>query len=99
MSGSRRNTSGTSARFESYENTAADYEELPEITDADLARAVFLRNGVPRGRPPVGDRPKTAVSLRLDRDVVEYYRATGAGWQTRINGILKRAANLEKDPA
>lgn len=34
---------------------------------------------------------KIQVTLRLDRDVVERFRATGSGWQTRINEALKKA--------
>jgi uncharacterized protein (DUF4415 family) len=42
-----------------------------------------------RGRPPKpeGER-KEAVSIRLDRDVLAYFRAGGEGWQTRINEAL-----------
>jgi uncharacterized protein (DUF4415 family) len=43
------------------------------------------------GRPTKPD-PKVSVTLRLDRDVVEHFRTSGAGWQTRINAVLKRAA-------
>ena len=32
------------------------------------------------------------VSLRIDRDVLEYFRETGPGWQDRINDALKKAA-------
>jgi uncharacterized protein (DUF4415 family) len=32
-----------------------------------------------------------SVTLRLDRDVVERFRATGTGWQTRINAALKKS--------
>jgi uncharacterized protein (DUF4415 family) len=32
--------------------------------------------------------------LRIDADVVEHFRATGPGWQTRINDTLRRAAKL-----
>jgi uncharacterized protein (DUF4415 family) len=32
------------------------------------------------------------VTLRLDRDVLAYFRNTGRGWQTRIGGILAKAA-------
>jgi uncharacterized protein (DUF4415 family) len=39
-------------------------------------------------------KPKTAVTLRLDEDVVEAYRGTGEGWQTRINADLRRARKL-----
>jgi uncharacterized protein (DUF4415 family) len=31
------------------------------------------------------------VTLRLDSEVVEHFKAGGAGWQTRINAALKRA--------
>lgn len=37
---------------------------------------------------------KKLVSLRLDQDVLEHYRATGEGWQSRINETLRKA--LEK---
>jgi uncharacterized protein (DUF4415 family) len=35
------------------------------------------------------------VTLRLDIDVVEHFRRTGPGWQTRINDTLRRAAKLK----
>jgi len=44
-----------------------------------------------RGRPPL-DAPKQAVKLRLDPEVLAYFRSTGPGWQTRINDTLRRAA-------
>jgi uncharacterized protein (DUF4415 family) len=40
--------------------------------------------------------PKLAIKLRLDPDVIEYFRATGPGWQTRINETLRRAAKLKQ---
>ena len=46
------------------------------------------------GRPPVGDEPKAHVSLRLDKDVVAWFRASGAGWQTRMNAALRKVAGL-----
>ncbi len=61
-------------------------EVLPKLFGAKVA-AEMLR---PRGRPPKAD-PKTQVTLRLDADVVQHFKADGAGWQTRINAALKRA--------
>ena len=43
------------------------------------------------GRPKAAN-PKIAVSLRLDADVVEKFKATGPGWQSRMNAALRRAA-------
>jgi uncharacterized protein (DUF4415 family) len=48
---------------------------------------------VRRGRPRSGN-PKQPVSLRLDRDVVEWFKRRGDGWQTRINDELRRVAGL-----
>jgi uncharacterized protein (DUF4415 family) len=61
-------------------------EVLPTLVGAKAA-AELLR---PRGRPRK-DHPKAQVTLRLDAEVVEHYKAGGAGWQTRINAALRRA--------
>lgn len=42
-----------------------------------------------RGRPPYARPVKEMVSLRMDVDVLEGLRATGKGWQTRINAIMR----------
>ena len=75
------------------------------MTHADFARAKPLRTTMPkvveamkrgRGRPKA-DNPKQRVSLRLDPRIVAAYRATGSGWQSRINEVL--AAALSKQTA
>jgi uncharacterized protein (DUF4415 family) len=38
---------------------------------------------------------KELVSIRIDRDVLEYFQENGAGWQDRINAALRSAAGLE----
>ena len=38
--------------------------------------------------------PKEAVNIRLDPEVLAYFRATGPGWQSRINEALRKAAGL-----
>jgi uncharacterized protein (DUF4415 family) len=39
---------------------------------------------------------KRLISMRLDRDVIEEFRATGPGWQSRINEVLRRAVRRRK---
>lgn len=41
-----------------------------------------------RGRPPL-EEPKEHVNIRLDADIVQSFRSTGAGWQTRLNNALR----------
>jgi len=59
-----------------------DFSDIPESTNAWFARAV-------RGKfyKPV----KEIVSIRLDKDVLAFYRSQGAGYQTRINDTLRSA--------
>lgn len=45
------------------------------------------------GRPCV-ENPKKQVTLRLDPDVLEKFRATGKGWQSRINAELRKALGI-----
>jgi uncharacterized protein (DUF4415 family) len=71
-----------------------EYDEAPELTDEQLANAVLSVGGKRRGRPP-SERSKQAVKLRLDADIITAYRATGEGWQTRINADLRRARKLD----
>jgi uncharacterized protein (DUF4415 family) len=43
-----------------------------------------------RGRPPKAEHElKEQIALRVDADVVAWYRKQGAGWQTRMNAVLK----------
>jgi uncharacterized protein (DUF4415 family) len=80
--------------------TGPDLELERELTDAELERAwVFDKERVikrgegknPRGRPPKApeDR-KRMVTVRLEPAVIDYYKAGGPGWQTRINATLER---------
>jgi uncharacterized protein (DUF4415 family) len=73
-----------------------DPDDAPELTDEMLDRAEIRVGGriVQAGRPPLGDQPKSSVTLRLDSDVLASYRATGAGWQTRLNADLRKIRKL-----
>lgn len=64
-------------------------DEVPDLSAPDW-RARFDAAPVRRGRPPLA-QPKVSTTIRLDADVLEKFRATGPGWQTRINEILKAA--------
>ena len=62
----------------------ADPDAVP-FTDAEWAQVKPL---VRRGRP-LGSGTKAQVTLRLDVEVLERFKASGDGWQTRINDVLK----------
>jgi uncharacterized protein (DUF4415 family) len=70
-------------------------DDAPELTEEFFARADLYHGDklVRAGRPPSAN-PKIALKLRIDPDIVEHFRATGPGWQTRINDTLRKAAKL-----
>ena len=68
-------------------------DDAPELDDdwfdrADLYRGTVL---IRRGRP-LGSGTRELVSLRLDKEALAIFKATGPGWQGRINETLKRSA-------
>ena len=72
-------------------------EDIPELTEDDMRNALPVSE-IPllaafyermRGERGLQKSPvKERVGLRLDSDIVAHFRATGAGWQGRINDIL-----------
>jgi uncharacterized protein (DUF4415 family) len=56
--------------------------EHPELDVNHIARVI-----VRRGLKPVP--PKASVSLRIDADVLEWFKMRGSGYQTRINAVLR----------
>ena len=68
--------------------TAADFAEARPLSEFDPELYAAIRKA--RGRPKV-ETPKQQVSLRLDPEVIEKFKATGKGWQSRINDVLKAA--------
>jgi uncharacterized protein (DUF4415 family) len=73
-------------------------EDIPELTDEDMRNALpisevpLLQEFYERMRGERGPQKapvKERVGLRLDAEIVEHFRSTGSGWQSRINDILK----------
>ena len=79
-----------------------DYDDNPEWTEEDFARARPADEVFPPelaallvrkpGRP--AGATKEQVSLRIDRDVLARFREGGVGWQSRMNEVLRKAAGL-----
>jgi uncharacterized protein (DUF4415 family) len=65
-----------------------------EVLPPDLVEAIKKRRQGQRGpqRAPV----KAKVTLRLDRGVLDHFKATGKGWQTRMNEALKNLISNRK---
>jgi uncharacterized protein (DUF4415 family) len=76
------------------------FEENPEWVEADFARAKPFKDGFPElyeawsknrlGRPPVAE-PKVHIGFRLAADVVQGIRASGRGYNQRVEKLLREA--------
>lgn len=66
--------------------------ESPPLSEEMLSRMKPIKESHPdipkRIRGPQKEPLKSPVSIRLNRDVVEYFKSQGRGWQTRINDAL-----------
>ena len=82
---SRRYLKSDLARVDAHKIKKSEYNELPELTEEMLARATVNKGGRPRSA-----NPRQQLTLRLPADVIERWKATGPGWQTRLaDGLSK----------
>uniref|UniRef100_Q07NE8 BrnA antitoxin family protein n=1 Tax=Rhodopseudomonas palustris (strain BisA53) TaxID=316055 RepID=Q07NE8_RHOP5 len=78
-------------------------DDNPEWTEADFARARPPAEVLPpellaqfkATRGPQKAPTKIPVSIRLSADVVQHFKDTGPGWQSRIDDVLRKAAKLK----
>jgi uncharacterized protein (DUF4415 family) len=70
------------ARVKAMKDSEIDFSDSPELTPEAFAQAV-VRKGL---RPVMA---KAQITLRLDADVLDWFRAQGRGYQTRINALLR----------
>lgn len=103
MHGSKRRLGTDFAKLDAHVIQPEEYEEAPELTEEMFARGE-LRIGDKTIRPATGTltrpgrprspSPKRQVTLRLDGDLLERLRATGPGWQSRVNAALRQAEGM-----
>lgn len=65
-------------KFDEIKDKEIDYTDIPELDDTFWANAVIE---YPEKKKP--------VTLRLDADVLDWFRSLGKGYQTRINSVLR----------
>jgi uncharacterized protein (DUF4415 family) len=69
-------------RLESKKAVSSVSDDLPEADVRHIVRGI-----VRRGLQPLPS--KASISLRIDQDVLEWFKAQGTGYQTRINSVLR----------
>ncbi|MEP6719112.1 MAG: BrnA antitoxin family protein [bacterium] len=69
-------------RIDAMKDEDIDLSETPEVTPEMFAREVLRRNFQPIPR-------QKQLTLRIDSDMVEWYKKQGRGYQTKINALLR----------
>lgn len=72
-------------KVDAVQDNGLDYAEIPEQDSA------FFKNAVLRM-----PEPKSTVTMRVDKDVLEWFKAQGKGYQTRINVLLRTYMDSKK---
>ncbi|HEY9011989.1 MAG TPA: BrnA antitoxin family protein [Devosia sp.] len=78
-------------------------DDAPYLTDEQIkqlrpAKEFFAELGIPvpkMGRPKA-EAVKRSVTIRMDQDVVDYFKSAGPGWQTRMHEVLAREARKKR---
>ena len=69
-------------RIDALQNKGIDLSDNPEVTPEMFSKAILRK-----GQKPV--TRKNQVTLRIDEDVLTWFKKQGKGYQTRINALLK----------
>lgn len=85
--------STTTAKLPKKTSAQVDDPDNPAWTE-DMLGAPVLR----RGRGPQVVPTKVLTSIRLDADVLDYFKSTGAGYQSRINAVLRNELERRTTP-
>jgi uncharacterized protein (DUF4415 family) len=80
-----------------------DWARIDAMTDEDIERAMrddpdwqdFMDIDWSKAVMVIPDKKK-AISIRLDPDIVDFFQATGKGYQTRINAVLRHFVDEQK---
>jgi uncharacterized protein (DUF4415 family) len=79
-----------------------DYRRLRRMTDRQIAQSVKRDADAARldidwaDAEVVVPEAKRAISIRLDRDIIEFFKRTGPGYQTKINAVLRSYVEHER---
>lgn len=95
---------GTIKKSTAKHKAAGDWSEFDKLDDRQIEEAVARD----RDAAPVGDDdfwknarvvmpvPKQAISIRIDEDVLSFFKGLGPGYQSRINAVLRSYMEAKK---
>ena len=81
----RKSIKSDLARIDALKDRDIDYSDIPRLDDSFFKRPVVQLS-----------KPKKSITIRVDPEVLEWFRSKGARYQTRINAVLKAYVQVHK---
>ncbi len=81
MRGSKKSIKSDLTRVDALDDKDIDYSEIPDLSA--LGEEFWKKAVVKRAEP------KAQVTIRLDREVLDWFKSQGKGYQSRINAVLR----------
>ena len=92
----KENSSGLKSNLRKVDNhkiSPSEYADIPELPKDFFTKGQLYQNGKPverRGRGKQRKPTKKQLTIRLNNEVIDFFKDQGNGWQTRINDILQK---------
>ena len=83
-------------KSDSHEISQAEYEEIPELPAEFFTEGKLYRHGRPVKRGAQGGQKKPQLAVRINKDIVEFFKAHGEGWQAELNAVLQRCIDSKQ---
>ena len=77
-------------RIKAMNDEDIDFSDIPKVTPEMFARGILRKNLKPSTR-------KSQLTLRIDQDVIEFFKSQGRGYQTKINQLLRAYMEAHKN--
>ena len=77
----------------------AEYDDIPELPESFFTEGQLYQNGQPVERRIRGKQKKPTkeqLTIRLNHEVVDFFKSQGKGWQTRVNEVLQEYVNSHR---
>jgi uncharacterized protein (DUF4415 family) len=92
----KENNTGLKSNLQKVDNHKigpAEYSDIPELPEEFFTKGQLYKNGEPierRVRGKQKEPTKKQLTIRLNKEVIDFFKDQGNGWQTRINEILQK---------
>lgn len=80
-------------KIDSHEISPSEYADVPELPEEFFTKGQLYKNGNKVERRTRGKQKnptKKQLTIRLNNEVINYFKDQGSGWQTHINDILQK---------